>query len=47
LVRSHVGPITHVGSTTPMALNASTLSLEAHGNAPLDALDRSSPSISP
>jgi len=46
-VRPYVGPITHVGSTPPLALNASTPFLEAHGNAPLDALDRSPPSISP
>jgi len=43
----HVGPITHVGSTPPVTLNASTPSLEAYGNAPLDALDCSPPGISP
>jgi len=38
---------THVGSTPPMGLNSSTPSLEAHGIAPLEALDPGPPHISP
>jgi len=43
----HFDSTTHVGSTPPVGLNASTSSLEAHGVAPLEALDPSPPGISP
>ena len=43
----HFDSTTHVGSSPPVGLNASTPSLEAHGIAPLEALDPSPPGISP